>query len=115
MGYFTDTDFEDTCDMIDCINEVVERNIRSNFEQTSAVKLGLDIRAGYRIFVNRDYIATSNRRELDYYGGFEYVDRDSVTVIGDYTFYDSNDERVSDCIEAFYESMDNEMEAGLDR
>ena len=52
MGFFTDTDFDSSLDMIDAVNEVVERNIRNNFEQVSTDTLGLDIRCG-RVFVDK--------------------------------------------------------------
>ena len=103
MGYFTDTEFDSAYDMIDAINEVVERNIRSNFEQTNADRLGLDIRAGYRIYVNEEFVATTDKGPLEYYGGFEYIDKEAVTTIGDYTFYNGDDSRVRECIDAFYE------------
>jgi hypothetical protein len=103
MGFFTDTEFDCTYDMIDAINEVVERNIRANFEQTNADRLGLDIRAGYRIYINKDFVVTADRGPLDYYGGFEYIDKEAVTTIGDYTFYSGDSSRVCECIDAFYE------------
>jgi len=103
MGFFTDTEFDSTADMLDAINEVVERNVHSNFTKTTADALGLDIRAGYTIYVNEDYVATNNRGSLDYYGGFEYVDKESVTTVGDWTFYDGYEGRVRDCIDTFYQ------------
>jgi hypothetical protein len=108
MGYFTDELFDNAYDMIDSINEVVERNVRENFERTSADKLGLDIRAGYTVYVNKDFVVTQNRRTLDYYGGFEYIDAECITTFGDYTFYSGDCERVRECIEAFYEQETQE-------
>lgn len=113
MGYFDDTRFDSVYDMIDAVNTVVERNIRENMEPCKASELGLDNRAGYGLFVNEDFIAVDNgsRSSLDYYGGFEYVDRDCVTVIGDYTFYSADDDRVREHIETYYEKEVEEDEA----
>lgn len=92
--------------MIDEVNDMVLRTVRENMEVTSADKLGLDIRAGYRLFVNEDFIAVEGDGHLlDYYGGFEYVSKDCVTVIGDYKFYSADDDRVRDHIESYFESQ----------
>ena len=110
MGYFTDTDFDSTLDMIDAVNEVVERNIRNNFIQTPASDLGLDIRCG-RLLVDvaDEVIAVPNHnlRGLDYYGGFEYIQEGEGRVtVGDYTFFTSDNDRVNDCFEALRASID---------
>ena len=109
MGYFTDTDFDSTLDMIDAVNEVVERNIRK-FDQVPASDLGLDIRCG-RVLVDMvdEVIAVPNHniRMLDYYGGFEYIkEGDGRVTVGDYTFFTSDNERVNDCFEALRDSID---------
>ena len=109
MGYFTDTDFDSTLDMIDAVNEVVERNIRK-FDQVPASDLGLDIRCG-RLMVDivDEVIAVPNHniRMLDYYGGFEYIkEGDGRVTVGDYTFFTSDNKRVNDCFEALRDSID---------
>jgi len=110
MGYFTDTDFDSTLDMIDSVNEVVERNIRNNFTQVPASDLGLDIRCG-RVMIDLadEVIAVPNHniRMLDYYGGFEYItEGDGRITVGDYTFFTSDNERVNDCFEAVRNSIE---------
>ena len=110
MGYFTDTDFDSTHEMLDCINDVVERNIRNNVVQESATNLGLDQRCG-RLLVDiaDEIIAVPNHniRGLDYYGGFEYIkEGDGRTTVGDYTFFTSCNDRVNDCFEALRENID---------
>jgi hypothetical protein len=86
------------------INEKVEDLISEEFREVTPKDVGLDSRAGYRLFINEDYIAVSkgNRRSLDYYGGFEYVDEEHVTVLGDYVFYSADDERVQDHLDEFF-------------
>lgn len=92
--------------MIDEVNDMVRRTVRETMEVTSADKMGLDRRAGYTLFVNEDFIAVEgDGHMLDYYGGFEYVDKDCVTVMGDYKFYSADDERVRDHIETYFESQ----------
>lgn len=109
MGYFTDTDFDSTHEMIDAVAEVVERNIRNNFVQHPASDLGLDIRCG-RVLVDilDEIIAVPNHNVggIDYYGGFEYIkEGDGRTTIGDYTFFTSCNERVNDCFNALRDSI----------
>jgi hypothetical protein len=86
------------------INSKVESLIDKEFRQVTPVEVGLDTRAAYRLFINEDYIAVSkgNRRSLDYYGGFEYVDEEHVNVLGDYVFYSADDERVQDHLDEFF-------------
>ena len=86
------------------MNSKVEGLIDEEFREVTPKEIGLDSRAGYRFFINEDYIAVSrgNRRSLDYYGGFEYVDEEHVTVIGDMVFYSSDDERVQGHLDEFF-------------
>lgn len=86
------------------LNEMVEQLIDEEFREVTPKEVGLDPRAGYRLFINEDYIAVSkgNRRTLDYYGGFEYVDEEHVTVLGDMVFYSADDERVQDHLDEFF-------------
>jgi hypothetical protein len=112
MGFFTDTDFDSSLDMIDAINEVVERNIRINFTQVPATDLGLDIRCG-RVMIDLadEVIAVPNHniRSLDYYGGFEYINEGEGRVtVGDWTFFTSDNDRVQDCFEAVRDSIEGD-------
>jgi len=110
MGFFTDTDFDSTLDMIDAVNEVVERNIRTKFTQHPASDLGLDNRCG-RVLVDIEdqvlAVPNHNIRTLDYYGGFEYIkEGDGRITVGDYTFFTSDNERVNDCFKSLEASID---------
>ena len=86
------------------MNSKVEGLIDEEFREVTPKEVGLDTRAGYRLFINEDYIAVSrgNRRTLDYYGGFEYVDEEHITVLGDMVFYSSDDERVQGHLDEFF-------------
>ena len=83
-------------DLMNEINIKVDRLINDEFREVSPQELGLDPRAGYHLFINEEYIAVGNgnRRSLDYYGGFEYVDEEHVTVLGEYIFYSADCERI---------------------
>lgn len=78
------------------------------YTEVQPEELGLDRRSAYRLYVNEDYIAVQNneRRTLDYYGGFEYVDSESVFTLGNYTFYSRDDDRVNEHLETYFEKED---------
>ena len=96
-------------DLFDSFNERIQRTINEDFEMVRADELGLDRRAGYRLYVNTDYIVVEGgSRELDYYGGFEYVDSEHVQIYGDYKFYSARSDRVQEAIERYY--TDKELE-----
>lgn len=86
------------------INKKVEAIIDEEFREVTPKEIGLDSRVGYHLFIKDDYIAISkdNRRSLDYYGGFEYVDEEHVTVLGDMVFYSANDERVQGHLNEYF-------------
>jgi hypothetical protein len=86
------------------MNDMVEQLIDDEFRSVKPKEIGLDSRSAYQLFINEDYIAVSrgDRRSLDYYGGFEYVDEEHVTVLGDYVFYSSDNERVQDHLDEFF-------------
>jgi len=111
MGYFTDTDFDSTLDMIDCVNEVVERHVR-RMERLSPTELGLDVRCG-PVYIDRDeeVIAVSHASAIDYYGGFEYIKEDEGRkTCGDYTFFTTESSRVQDCFDYLNEAKEAEAE-----
>jgi hypothetical protein len=89
--------------IIDEINDQVHTHVMDNMTTVTADKLGLDIRAGYRLFVDDECIAVSvdNDRGLQYYGGFEYVNAEYRTQVGDWVFYSREDDRVNGHLERF--------------
>ena len=92
------------------LNEMVEQLIDEEFRVVKSLEVGLDNRSAYQLFINEDHIAVrkSDRRSLDYYGGFEYVDEEHVTVLGDMVFYSADDERVQDHLDEFFIKEDAE-------
>ena len=99
-------------DMIDRVNDLVEDYIQDNTVNVTADKLGLDIRAGYSLFIDTDSnvigVRASNVRMLDYYGGFEYIDGRNREAIGDYVFFTCGSERVQDCFDYYNETNETE-------
>ena len=87
-------------DLIDDVNERMEKIVRSMDRACGYDELGLDPRAG-RVWINDSCIVTDNPRSLNYYGGFEYVDGEYVQQLGDYTVYLAYADRVQKCISTF--------------
>ena len=71
----------------------------------TAEQLGLDPRAGTRLYVEEEeraiYCPRHLLRALDYYGGFEYVKEDAGrTTLADFVRFDGYEsERVQECFD----------------
>lgn len=78
-----------TYDFIDEINDKVRYYIQHNMEEARASELGLDQRAGYIFHVDDKTIAVPKYEDstLQYYGGFEYINKEFRKEVGDYVFY----------------------------
>ena len=87
------------------INTQLVRFISENCDiNVPADKLSLDRRAGMLIVSHNCIIVNKDRAgSLEYYGGFEYVDKGSKHSIGDYVIYTDEDSRVSDCLNFYYQ------------
>lgn len=92
-------------------NQLAEEYI-SDMNDVNPEDLGLDRRAGYNMWVADDMIACSSASigVLDYYGGFEYIEREFRFQLGDYYFFSAYSDRVQDCIEYYQEQL-NEKDA----
>jgi hypothetical protein len=105
------TDYSDALDFCEAMTEKARRFV-GQMSEVQARELGLDPRAfwGYA-YVDETAIVVMKEqaRTLDYYAGFEYVDKDYRREVGDYVFYLAEDSRVRDCIELFL-SADEETE-----
>ena len=105
MGYFTDTKFNSSADMLDAIDEVVRRHVQC-LRRVSSIELGLDARCG-RAYVgeNNDCIVVEGDGHMfNYYGGFEYIADEDKRVLGDYVFYLDTSDRVQDCFDHLNEA-----------
>lgn len=96
-------------DLLDSVEEKTRRFVNDNMDLVPASDLGLDLRCG-RLFVNEDGIAVSkdSDRALQYYGGFEYVDKDYRNELGGFVFYTVDDDRVREHVEQYYEQEEVE-------
>lgn len=97
---------ETTYDFLAKIDEMAEKFV-SALTETNAQALGLDPRAGYNLYVSEDTIVVDkyNDGKLQYYGGFEYIDKTSRYEVGNYVFYtigEDGDDRVEECLNRFY-------------
>ena len=86
------------------MNELVDRYLKGA-QEVLPEDLGLDRRAAYRLFVTEEVIAITKNcdRSLQYYGGFEYVDKDYRTEIAEWVFYSAEDDRVAGHLSCFFE------------
>lgn len=97
----------------DMQREMFEDMQREMFEEcvyVSADALGLDVQAGMVYvspagYVGDGFIACNSPGSLDYYGGFEYVDKDCITHVGGTKIYSGEDSRVAGCLEHYNENL----------
>jgi hypothetical protein len=93
-------------DIVSDAEERVREWLEENGERLNASAVGLDSRAG-SIWVTEDAVVVEeyNRGSLEYYGGFEYVSKESKTRVGEFTiYYAEEDERVMEVIAAWKET-----------
>ena len=97
-------------DLYEAIEEVktAADEVIEGMTQIKPEQCGLDNRAGYRLWINEDAIAVNRRNDntLQYYGGFEYVDKENRVELGDYVFYLREEERVYDHIGQWEDNTD---------
>jgi hypothetical protein len=67
--------------------------IEHDCELIPAHELGLDPHCGF-LYVGEDFVASTRHRELDYYGGFEYVDSEYTITLGIWKLYFKGDCRI---------------------
>jgi hypothetical protein len=93
------------------------RRVVAQMQYVPCEELGLDRRAGYRVWVDEECIVIdkANDRALQYYGGFEYVDKECRIEMGDYVIYTAGDARVVDHIETYYDGEDDLDQGQEDR
>ena len=94
-------------DLVESLDERIRAVVRE-LPKVEASAVGLDKRSAYAIWIDEDalIVTKDNDRTLQYYGGFEYVDKDARTEYGDYVIYSNSASRVSDCLEQYFESKE---------
>ena len=79
------------------MNETMQEFLGGAVGQFTAEDCGLDSRASYsKLWVSDTWICCKANadRDLQYYGGFEYVDKDFRREVGSYVVYFADDGRV---------------------
>jgi hypothetical protein len=95
-------EFNSAADLLDEVNDMVSRYVQG-MRKEPASRLGLDDRCG-KLFVDEDTIVAYTGSRLDYYGGFEYIkEGEGRTTLGEFTFYSTESDRVSDALECLME------------
>lgn len=94
-------------DALEAINNAIDDFDQAMRKETSFTgsAVNLDTRC-YGIYVVNDDMIVVNKsddRSLQYYGGFEYVNKDFRQEVGDWVIYHQDDERVRNCIDYFEE------------
>lgn len=89
-------------DVVEAAEQQVREWLEENAERVSAGVLGLDERCGMVWVCDEAIVCDSyGNGRLQYYGGFEYVDKAQVKTVGGYVIYeagDDDDDRVRECI-----------------
>jgi hypothetical protein len=96
-----ENDFASAMDMIESVQDTVKAYVRT-MTKVRAEECGLDRRCGY-IHIGENCIAVSkhNDNTLQYYGGFEYVDKDYRDELGEWVFYFDEDDRVREHLDRY--------------
>ena len=94
--------------------EELQNELLKECEYVSADAVGLDVRAGMVYvfpaeYVGGGFIASDRPGPLDYYGGFEYVDKDCIPHVGTTKIYSGEDSRVAGCLEHYNEIHSTEL------
>ena len=109
----------DSYDLYQSVNRLMKEFFEANAcIECDAGQCGLDHRAGYNFKVSKGcydgegFIAVrgGNVRTLSYYGGFEYVDAESVKTYGEWTIYFETDVRVASAIDCAFDRQENASE-----
>ena len=103
--------------LINFVEEMEEaiRVMTTKMDEAGPLDLGLDIRAGYKFWVSEDGLITTvdSDRTLQYYGAFEYVEKQFRTVCGKYVIYTRGDEYVDEALDHYFDKIEN-LERMLD-
>jgi hypothetical protein len=96
-------------DLIDKFNVEITNFISTDMAKVNAKDIGLDERCGY-LFIDHDCIAVrkNSDRTLQYYGGFEYVDKEYRREVGDWVFYFSEDSRIARHIDQWQDEINED-------
>lgn len=88
-----------TFERIHELNEQISEEIEDAIENLGSVDpedIGLDRRSARQLWICEEgiFVRATDDRNLQYYGGFEYVHKGMRKEYGDYIFYSVSDDRV---------------------
>lgn len=66
---------------------------------------GLDRRCG-TVYLGEGFIASRYAPSLDYYGGFEYIDKEHILALPEIKVYSIESDRVADCVASIEHNCD---------
>ena len=93
--------------ILDVVEDAVNQFEDQLTKMTSvrASELGLDERAGYRLYINSDCVIAGETaaKSLNYYGGFSYIDPADIIQFAEYTIYRRDASRVDEAL-SYYEN-----------
>lgn len=99
---------DDALSLHDEMTKIIEFLIETDKLKTvKPEELGLDRRSGYQLYIDPDIscivVRKSNQGALEYYGGFEYIDRENVRPFGGFVVYtnDTGESRVEGCFDHY--------------
>ena len=101
-------EYNDALDFCEQMTEKARRFV-GQMTEVKAKQLGLDPRSFYGVaYADESAIVVSKDqdRSLQYYGGFEYVDKEYRREVGDYVFYLAEDDRVREHLDHFLQAED---------
>lgn len=100
------SDFDSLYDISEFAKAAAQDFIEKRMKKMTAREIGFeDSRAGYQLYVSGEGIVVhkDGLRDLRYYGGFEYISEENVSVVGDYTMYSVEDDRVERLIQRLFD------------
>ena len=94
----------DLANIVEQLNEVIERKLSDSFEEVQLEDVGLDSRGGRTFWVDEEnescvVIEHSNFKNFEYYCGGEYVDTHAKQIVGGYVIYYATHSQVETWIE----------------
>jgi hypothetical protein len=100
--------------MYNLMNEIDQKIAQHIGTMTPVIPedLGLDMRSFGKAYTDGwDYliVSKSDDKSIQYYGGFEYVDKNYRREYGDYVIYEGSDSRVYDTLENYREILNEEI------
>jgi hypothetical protein len=99
--------YNSICDMLDDIADATRLYVETKMKAVKPSLLGLEGRCASILYIDKDCIAVkvSEDKLLQYYGGFEYVDRADRHQAGSFVFYFATSDRISRCLTNYEENI----------